>query len=139
MGVMVLFIAAHRFSPRGPGERVVVRRLAMKRLLALCLFGCGQVPSGPVDAGDVMRGTKCSFSTASGGGLCQVDFFCPDGGDQGVYCGGQGDGGFDCGCGRASTNPRRFVPEVSFCTDIVRNAGVRAGQANTGCGFNLPL
>lgn len=101
----------------------------MSRLLLTCAALLGLLTSGC--GGD---GASCdlpeSWSAASSGGLCQVNFFTDP--EYAVYCGGT-TGNWDCACGPAADNPMEFTSE-DFC-DLEGPA--RACQAIERCGFPL--
>ena len=72
-------------------------------LLALVGSGCGG------DAGTC--DLPAQWSSASSGGLCQVNFFTEP--EHAVFCGGT-TGKWDCACGPVAENPARFTSE-DFC------------------------
>ena len=91
-------------------------------LLALVGSGCGG-DGGTCDLPE-------QWSSASSGGLCQVNFFTDP--EHAVFCGGT-TGNWDCACGPAAENPTKFTSE-DFC-DLDDEA--RACQAIDRCGFSL--
>jgi len=101
----------------------------MSRLLVKCTVLLGLV--GTACGGD---GAACdlptNWSSASSGGLCQVNFFTVP--EYAVYCGGTS-GNWDCACGPAAENPMHFISE-DLC-DLESEA--RACQAIERCGFPL--
>lgn len=114
---------------------VALLTLASSASLTACGSGGGGGTGGGSGGGGGAS-LSCTFSTAKSGGLCQVNFFCPDGGEPAVYCGEESDGGTDCACGPASASPPHFNAP-GFCTDVVSNADTRAREANTKCNFGL--
>jgi hypothetical protein len=99
--------------------RVLVNLAA---LLALVGSGCG--------GGGGTCDLPPQWSTASSGGLCQVNFFTEP--EHAVFCGGSS-GNWDCACGPAAENPLTFT-SADFC-DLDDEA--RACQAIDRCGFSL--
>lgn len=84
----------------------------MRWLLMACLIGCG----GGKDEADSDAGTcdiPCQVSSASSGGLCQVNLYC-DADEPAVYCGEQDDGSYACDCGPAVDSPPSFTSS-DFC------------------------
>jgi len=97
------------------------------RLAALLALGLG---SGCGGDGGATCDLPMQWSTASSGGLCQVNFFTDP--EHAVFCGGS-TGNWDCACGPASENPAEFT-SADFC-DLDDEA--RACQAIERCGFSL--
>jgi hypothetical protein len=99
----------------------------MPRVLLVCAVLVGLVNVG-CDGGSCDLPTN--WSSASSGGLCQVNFFTEP--EHAVYCGGT-TGNWDCACGPIAENPVEFNSE-DFC-DLEPEA--RACQAIERCGFSL--
>jgi hypothetical protein len=110
----------------------------MASFYSLSLSACGGSGGGTGggSGGGGGAALSCNTSSAKSGTLCQVNYYCPDGGEPAVYCGQQNDGGYDCACGPAAQSPMHFT-SPDFCSDIPANTAARAQEANTKCGFGL--
>jgi hypothetical protein len=122
-------------SPRALLLVLVVVSLGYATSFTAC-GGGGGGGTGGGSGGGGGAALSCNVSSAKSGSLCQVNYYCPDGGEPAVYCGQQNDGGYDCACGPASQSPMHFA-SPDFCSDIPANTDARAREANTKCGFNL--
>lgn len=100
----------------------MLRLLVPGALLGAIVGGCG--------GGGPSCDLPPQWSAASSGGLCQVNLFTTP--EHAVYCGGS-TGNWDCACGPASENPKKFT-SADFC-DLEPEE--RACQAIDQCGFSL--
>jgi len=78
---------------------------------ALVLAACDT--GTDTDDGDDGCDIPCQWSTATSGGLCQVNLWC-DNDEPAAYCGEIGGGSWNCACGPAVDDPPEFVSD-DFC------------------------
>jgi len=99
--------------------------------LALVFVVSASLLAGCSGGGESCAGSA-QWSTATSGGLCQVNIFTTP--EQAVYCAEKADGTFDCACGPIADNPTMFT-SADFCK---LDGEERVCAAVEQCGFAVP-